>query len=69
MNAEKYKELTLAIPIVDEQKRIIRFLDRETARIDALIEKTENSVELLKERRSALITAAVSGQIDVRDAA
>ena len=42
---------------------------REAARIESLQEKTERSIELLKERRSALITAAVTGQIDLREAA
>ena len=38
-----------------------------TARLDALLSKTERSIELLKERRAALITAAVTGQIDLRE--
>ena len=40
----------------------------ETTRIDALIAKAEEHIALAKERRSALITAAVTGQIDVRTA-
>ena len=44
-------------------------IDRETARIDGLIHETQRSIELLKEKRSALITAAVTGKIDVRSAA
>lgn len=52
-----------------EQKDIIAYLDLETHRIDALIEKTNRSITLLKERRAALITAAVTGQIDVRETA
>ena len=40
-----------------------------TARIDGLITLTERSIDLLREKRSALITAAVTGKIDVRDAA
>jgi len=59
----------ITIPSFEEQDAIIRFIDRETARIDSLIEKTQRSIELLKERRSALITAAVTGQIDLREAA
>ena len=45
----------------------IDFLDRETARIDALIARTEKAIELAQERRSALISAAVTGKIDVRE--
>lgn len=56
----------LPVPPLEEQSRIIAFLRRETARIDLLVSKTERGIELLKEKRSALITAAVTGQIDVR---
>lgn len=57
----------VCIPSLCEQRTIAAYLDRETARIEALIGKTELSIELLKERRSALITAAVTGQIDLRE--
>ncbi len=57
------------IPLVsiDEQRRIAHYLDEQTARIDTLIAETNRFIELSKERRSALITAAVTGQIDVRE--
>jgi len=55
-------------PMFSEQQVITAYLDRETTRIDTLISKTNRSIELLKERRSALITAAVTGQIDLREA-
>lgn len=55
-------------PKDEEQKRIIAFLDKETTKIDTLIEKCETAIELLKERRTALIAAAVTGKIDVRSA-
>ena len=67
MNQEKTKDIWLAVPPINEQLEIIVYLDRETTRIDTLISKTERSIELLKERRSALITAAVTGQIDLRE--
>lgn len=41
-------------------------IDRATTRIDALIGKTRHSIDFLKERRSAFIAAAVTGQIDLR---
>jgi type I restriction enzyme S subunit len=63
----RIKKFWLTCPPVNEQMSIIQFLDRETTRIDTLITKTERSIELLKERRSALITAAVTGQIDLRE--
>ncbi len=52
---------------LDTQKSIADFLDRETTRIDKIIEKTQHSIDLLKEFRAALITATVTGQIDVSD--
>lgn len=48
---------------------IVRHLDEATARIDLLISKTERSIELLREHRAALITAAVTGKLDLREAA
>ncbi len=68
MNQEKTKEIWLAVPSPSEQKAITEYLDKGTGRLDSLIGKTERSIELLKERRSALITAAVTGQIDLREA-
>lgn len=56
----------VAHPSLSEQDRILEFIDRQVQRIDALVIKTERSIELLKEHRSALITAAVTGKIDVR---
>lgn len=53
-------------PMDEEQKQIAAFLDSETTKIDTLIEKCETAIELLKERRTALISAAVTGKIDVR---
>lgn len=64
------RRLRVLLPPVDEQREIADYLDRETAKIDTLIAKVERHIELAKERRSALITAAVTGQIDVtKDAA
>jgi type I restriction enzyme S subunit len=60
------KKLKIVLPPIEEQKTISAFIDRETTRIDTLIDKTTRSIDLLKERRSALITAAVTGKIDVR---
>lgn len=59
----------MKLPPFSEQLMITEFLDQETARIDALIRKQELLVELLKEKRAALITAAVTGKIDVSAAA
>ncbi len=53
-------------PPIDEQCAIAAFLDRETVKIDALIQKICTAIEFLKEYRIALICAAVTGKIDVR---
>jgi restriction endonuclease S subunit len=58
-----------AFPNRDEQEAIAEFLDRETEKIDGLVKKEERLIELLQEYRTALITAAVTGQIDVRQPA
>ena len=52
------------IPPIDEQRAIVGFLDRETARIDALIEKKRRQIELLHEKRAALISHAVTKGLD-----
>ncbi|MER8520607.1 restriction endonuclease subunit S [Mesorhizobium sp. M1076] len=57
------------MPPLAEQKEIVAHVDRSTSRIDTLITKTERSIELLREHRTALITAAVTGKIDLRNAA
>ena len=59
----------VALPVVppQEQRAIAAFLDRETARIDALVGKVRDAIDLLKELRTALISAAVTGKIDVRE--
>lgn len=65
----KVRFCRIGVPSPQAAGPIAAFLDGETARIDALITKTERSIELLREKRSALITAAVTGKIDVRSAA
>lgn len=68
ITASDIRDQKVAIPISHEERaQIVTFLDRETARIDALVEKTGKSIGLLRERRAALITAAVTGKIDVRE--
>jgi len=57
--------LPLPVPPLDEQRRIAGYIDEQTAQIDALIAEAEAFIELAKERRAALITAAVTGQLDI----
>ena len=55
-------------PPMEEQKEIVHALSGQLVRFKSIIDRTECSIVLLKERRSALITAAVTGQIDLREA-
>lgn len=58
--------LPVACPSISEQRSIVENLGRQTMKMDTLIAETERLIELAQERRFALITAAVTGQIDVR---
>jgi type I restriction enzyme, S subunit len=60
VNREKLSSCPLLIPAPFEQDSIVAFLDRETARIDALVAKKERLIELLQEKRTALIARAVT---------
>lgn len=61
--------LPVLVPPIEEQLEISAYLEDQTSRIDALIAESEDLIALSLERRAALITAAVTGQIDVRTAA
>jgi len=60
LSQEILKAIRVPVPLLDEQRAIASFLDRETARIDALVEKKERQIELLKEKRSTLISHVVT---------
>ena len=64
LNSTIIKDLIIAIPPINEQESILSFLDRETAHLDALIEKKQRQIELLEEKRSALISHAVTKGLD-----
>jgi len=55
------------LPSKEEQQQIADYLDTQTQKIDTLIEKANQAITLLQERRTALISAAVTGKIDVRE--
>ena len=61
-------DFAFPFPPLKEQKAIAYYLDRETAKLDALVETAESVIDRLQEYRTALITAAVTGKIDVRGA-
>jgi type I restriction enzyme S subunit len=60
-------DFQVAVPPLEEQHQIATYLDEQTAGVDDLIAESERFIELARERRSALITAAVTGQIDLRE--
>jgi len=64
-----FRELVLPIPPLPEQQAIAAYLDQETTRLDGLKTKIETLLARLAEYRAALISAAVTGKMDVRDAA
>lgn len=67
LNFQQVGNLHILVPKEQkEQSEIASFLDRETTKIDKLISKVQNSIETLKEYRAAIISAAVTGKIDVR---
>jgi len=63
------ENLFICLPAIQEQQEISNYLDNATCKIDTLITKAQKAIELLKERRTALISAAVTGKIDVREIA
>jgi len=69
LNPFRYGYMTIAVPPLHEQRMIVKHLADITSHIDAVALGTKHTVSLLKERRIALIAAAVSGQIDLEDAA
>jgi type I restriction enzyme S subunit len=61
------RELVVCLPPLSEQRKLVVFLMQETAKLDALTAEAQRAIDLLQERRAALISAAVTGQIDVRN--
>ena len=66
LESEIVARICVALPSTNEQISVVDFLGRGTAKIDALVAKVETAIERLQEHRTALITAAVTGKIDVR---
>ena len=56
----------MPLPEIHEQAAIVEFIETETAKFDTLTAEAQRAIDLLQERRTALISAAVTGQIDVR---
>ena len=67
ISATNIKELPIPVPPVDEQRAIVAHIAAETAKLDALRAATERTIALLKERRAALIAAAVTGRMTMHE--
>jgi type I restriction enzyme S subunit len=65
--AEKLRKYRFPSPPISEQLEIAKFLETELAKFDTLTAEAQRTIDLLQERRTALISAAVTGQIDVRE--
>ena len=68
LSVETIGSIAAPAALKTEQRAIAAFLDHETAQIDALVAKIRKAIDLLKEQRTALISAVVTGKIDVREA-
>jgi len=67
LDSTQYLNELAGLPDFEEQRAISNFLDQETAKIDTLVEKVRDATRRLSEFRTALISAAVTGRIDVRE--
>jgi len=67
LNPSRYGRIIVAIPPQEEQVAIVRYLEKATATIDSLVADASRTIDILQERCSALISAAVTGALDVRN--
>lgn len=67
LNQETTRQIEIPAPIIDEQNQIVEFLDEAVQKVDGLMLKAEAVIACLTEYRTALITAATTGKIDVRN--
>lgn len=67
IKAERFVYLRILLPPLGEQANIVRHIEEVKAKLDSLQECADQQANILKERRTALISAAVTGKIDVRD--
>lgn len=67
LHLDKIQNFWFSIPPISEQLEIIDYLNAQITKFDSLIDKAQTVIQLMQERRTALISAAVTGKIDVRD--
>ncbi len=65
LEPDRFLDLGVLLPPLDEQRAIVAHIDSETTKLEALRVATDRTITLLRERRAALIAAAATGQIDV----
>jgi type I restriction enzyme S subunit len=65
LEPERFEDLVVFLPPISEQTAICKHIDLVTMRLDQLIERIETAISFLKEYRTALISAAVTGKNDV----
>lgn len=67
LNVGELRAMHTLLPDVEEQREIVDFLNQEVAKVELMVSKAHIAIELMKERRTALISSAVTGKIDVRN--
>lgn len=67
LNKDDFKSVSFCYPTLREQNEIVEHLNQEVRKIEQLLTKQERAIALMQERRTALISAAVTGKIDVRN--
>ncbi|WP_336755899.1 restriction endonuclease subunit S [Pantoea sp. USHLN298] len=67
INRESLSDCIIPVPPIEEQGKIYSYAREALEKLDVLLQKSQLTIELLQERRSALISATVTGKIDVRD--
>jgi type I restriction enzyme S subunit len=66
LEPDLFLSLAIFLPPISEQHEVEKFIEDQTSRFDALTAEAQGAIDLLQERRTALISAAVTGKIDVR---
>ncbi|MBJ6907470.1 restriction endonuclease subunit S, partial [Vibrio cholerae] len=66
LNTETLGKIRTPVPPVHEQRAILAYVDEVSGKYKHLVDLAENAIGLMKERKTALISAAVTGKIDVR---
>lgn len=69
LNCGEVRDVFVPLPSLEEQKNVVSYISDRLTSLDSLVKEAEAGIALLKERRAALISAAVTGKIDVRETA